>query len=136
MAQVEPMSPLHDATARILTKSLDAAALRHRVIADNLANVETPGFKARDVAFSEHLQAALESAQDEADAASAHAALEAVEPTLVLSTDGAPSMDGNTVDVDVEMTKLTENAGVYTATAQMLRARLEMLRTVINEGRR
>jgi len=88
------------------------------------------------VAFSEHLQAALESAQDEADAASAHAALEAVEPTLVLSTDGAPRMDGNTVDVDVEMTKLTENAGVYTATAQMLRARLEMLRTVINEGRR
>jgi flagellar basal-body rod protein FlgB len=129
------VSLLLDATSRILRNSLDASAWRERVIANNLANIETPNFQAQDVSFTEHLRAALKSVGD-SEGTEAYAALEAVTPTLVQATDGTPRLDGNTVDIDAEMTKLTETSGLYDAVARMLQARLEMLRLVINEGRR
>jgi flagellar basal-body rod protein FlgB len=135
MAPLEQVSPLHDTLSRVLTKSLDAASLRHRVIADNLANIETPGFQAQDVSFTERLRAALESTREQPHT-SALAAMEQVEPAVVLATDGTQRLDGATVDVDVEMTKIAENSGRYQAVAQMIQTRLEMLRIAINDGRR
>ena len=42
----------------ILSKAMDGLSVRHQVIADNIANVDTPGFKAGDVRFEEELSSA------------------------------------------------------------------------------
>ena len=44
----------------LLNKGLDAASVRNKVIADNIANVDTPGFKRREVIFEENIQKVLE----------------------------------------------------------------------------
>lgn len=72
-----------------LNSALDGLGLRQRVIADNIANIQTPGFQARRVAFEQQLAAAV---SDGTGAASAHVA-RSLEPTRE---------DGNNVNLDAE----------------------------------
>ena len=112
----------------VLERALSGADLRQRVLAANIANVNTPGFRRSDVPFQESLRAALASG-DGTKIAAAQAA-----PV----TDGAGALrsDGNNVDVDVEMARLAETQLLHGAVAGLLRERLSMLRYAINEGRR
>jgi flagellar basal-body rod protein FlgB len=48
-----------DAVSQVLASALDGVSLRQRVIADNIANVDTPGFRASSVDFESHLKAAI-----------------------------------------------------------------------------
>ncbi len=112
-----------DETSRTLMRALDAAALRHKTIATNIANVETPNYRRREVRFEEALQKALDGG----------GALP--EPQVV--EDPAPGRaDGNNVNIDQEMAELSENALRYEALVQGLAARTDQLQTVITEGRR
>ncbi|MFM8274303.1 MAG: flagellar basal body rod protein FlgB [Gemmata sp.] len=104
----------------VLPQLLDAAALRHRVIAQNVANVNTPGYRRREVAFESDLAKALAS-----PGATAH-----VKPQVVVS-DGPERVDGNTVDIDREMGDLTKNALLYQAAAQIVTSRVASLRAAI-----
>ncbi len=138
-SDINPSLWSQDVTGLVLRKALDANALRQRVIANNLANVDTPNYKAVDVSFSEQLRAALHGGSGERHGVRSLLTAEAVneiEPVTVFVNEGAGRNDGNTVNVDLEMTKLAETAGAYQTAAELLRARLEMLRTAINEGRR
>ncbi|MCL4425529.1 MAG: flagellar basal body rod protein FlgB [Firmicutes bacterium] len=123
-----------------LERGLDGAALRHRVIADNIANGETAGFKRSDVDFISTLQAALEKRGDGVD-------LRVTNPRhlqagagdffeVVTDTTTAIKKDGNNVDVEREMTLLAENALYYNAVADETARLLALLRNAINEGRR
>ena len=107
----------------VLTQMLDAAALRHRVIAQNVANVNTPGYKRREVVFETDLAKAL-AAPD--GAATAH-----VEPKIVLSEDGPERVDGNNVDIDREMNEMTKNSLLYQAAAQIIASRVASMRAAI-----
>lgn len=125
----------------ILERSLDAAALRQRVIADNIANVDTPQFKASTVEFESELRRALAS-----DAPRsvfpfrrripypATPSLPDVAPRVVPRTDTVARNDGNNVDIDYEMTALAENDLYYQSIARVLNDSFGRLRTAI-EGR-
>ena len=122
----------------LLEKGLDASSLRQKVLADNVANVDTPGFKRSDVDFSSVLSEAM-------GATAALIPLKMTSPqhlpgvsTGALSavvTDNSTTLrnDGNNVDIDKEMTNIAENGLYYNATTQAISSQLGLLRMVIEE---
>src|SRR5689334_12670281 len=113
---------------RLLLRLMSAANLRQRVIADNIANESTPGFKRHVVRFEELLGAEL-------DANSAKADFAKIEPRVDtdLATPAGP--DGNNVNLELENASMRENRLLYEAYASILEARTGMIRASITEGR-
>lgn len=101
----------------LLSNVMTAAGLRHRVIAQNIANVNTPGYRRLEVAFEAELAKALD-------------APAAARPRIV-EADGPERVDGNNVDIDAEVNALGKNALLYQAAANILTSRLASLRTAI-----
>ncbi len=118
---------LFDPTMQGLAEALTLHQRRHEVIAGNLANVETPGFRARDVDFA----SALRDAFDTAD----HAGTLRQTPAVVEDRGAPMRADGNTVDLDLQMSKLTANGMEYVTLARLLGKRIALLRQAI-EGTR
>lgn len=111
---------LFESTTRQLAyKSLDATALRSRVIAENLANVETPGYQRKEVSFEDQLQAliekklAMERTQPEHLQGGKGIDLSQIQPFVYKPKD--PTLPGeiNNVDVDMEGAKMAENSILY-----------------------
>ncbi len=127
-----------------LQRALDGSALRHRAIAENLANVDTPRYKRLEVEFATALQAALADEgrgvplerTDSRHLPGGAAALEEVRPSVWRVRETTGRADGNNVDPDAELAKLAENTLLYDSLTQVLGRRLAMLRFTINEGRR
>ncbi|HEY8347890.1 MAG TPA: flagellar basal body protein [Symbiobacteriaceae bacterium] len=115
-----------DITTRVLEQALQAATLRQNVLANNIANIGTPGFKRARVEFERHLAQAL---QKKADPTS-------VRPMVVVEQDRSAFPDGNNVDVEAEMVRLAENQIWYSALTRTLSDHFARLRTVIYDGRR
>jgi flagellar basal-body rod protein FlgB len=115
-----------DRTQIALEHALSGASLRQQLLANNLANANTPGYKRSDVDFHDALAAAI-------DGDTAETPLEdvAFQPVTDQSTG---RLDGNNVDVDVETASLSENAVEYQALVAVAHARLQMIQKVI-EGR-
>lgn len=127
----------------LLEKSLAAASVRQRVIANNIANANTPGFKKSDVIFEDLLQQALAEGTglrqvrtNEHHLSKNSLPVELVQPQVVTSTATAMRNDGNNVDVEAEMATIAQNSLYYNALAQQLSSRLNALKTVINQGGR
>lgn len=91
--------------------ALEVRAQRMGVLASNIANASTPGFKARDVDFKEALGAAEQSGGAAAVATKYRVPLQ-------------PSMDGNTVELATEQTAFAENAVQYQTTLAFLNGRI------------
>jgi flagellar basal-body rod protein FlgB len=108
---------------QLLTRLLDVAALRQNVIAENVANVNTPGYGTLGVSFEDALKETL--TQD-----SGGRPLE-VAPEIVPGTGGIERVDGNNVDIDLEMARLQKNAIYFQAYAQMLANDLAQFRSAI-----
>ncbi|MEK7475493.1 MAG: flagellar basal body rod protein FlgB [Candidatus Coatesbacteria bacterium] len=127
----------------VITNALAASRLQAEVTAHNLANVDTPGFKRTEVLFSDRLAAALRAQGGARDALSGavtdpkHIAigdvprLEDVQAGTVVRAETSLRPDGNNVDLDAEMVKLTENTVLYQSLAQIVRMQLAQLRTAI-----
>jgi len=122
-------SILFDRTMDGLAEALTLHQRRHEVLASNLANVETPGFRARDLDFQTALRAAFD--PERADPATA-----GDDVRLVTDLDAPARADGNTVDLDLQMAKLGGNGTRYLALARLLGLRIALLRTAIEEGGR
>lgn len=108
-----------------LAEALELHQQRHRVISENLANVETPGYRARDLAFHDALKAAF-SGDDGGD-------VEPAEPVVDTST--PIKMDGNSVDLDLETTRLADNAFRIVTLSRILAKRYALLNETITELR-
>jgi flagellar basal-body rod protein FlgB len=107
---------------------MSGLAARQRVIANNVANVDTPAFKASEVRFENVLaQAAARGPRGGINQASLNAA--AARETPVDTT--TLRADGNNVDVDREMELLSEANLSYSALTQVMQTRLGILRNVI-----
>ena len=128
------------AVGEALRKALEAAALRQRVIAHNLANANTPGFKRYYVTFEESLKRALRGEQELRlyQTHSWHLPGSGPEVEARVEQDRFTTMrqDGNNVDIEREMVELVMNSLNYNLAVQQLNGRLGMWRYVINEGRR
>ncbi|MCW2924451.1 MAG: flagellar basal-body rod protein FlgB [Thermoleophilia bacterium] len=122
---------LFDVTFKTLDLALGAAGKRQEVLANNLSNVNTPGYKRLDVNFDGELAKAVDAARG-GDSKS----LDSLRPGI--STDGSVEVraDGNSVDVDQEMAYLAENNIRYNALVQLTQKKLDTLKYVISDGRR
>lgn len=133
-------------TEQILQAALNGLAARQRAISDNVANVDTPGFKSTRVEFEQALKSAM--GRDDSRprvlmltgvqngvAPPAQADSE-LRPQAFVSNETTRRMDGNNVDIDQEMVKLAETNLTYNALAQLTNSRLQLLRTIVNDGRR
>ncbi len=107
-------------------KLLDATVLRHEAIASNLANLETPNYKRLDVAptFQTELRQAM-SGQNPTDIANVQPVLEA-DPNAMAS-----GRDGNTVQLESELTRLNQNFLEHTLETQLITGSLVKLRLAI-----
>lgn len=107
----------------LLSRLLDAASLRHCVIARNVANVNTPGYRRLDVSFEEEVARRLERDGD--------TNLSDLSPSVIEATGGATRPDGNNVDVDAEMGRLSKNTLLYNVYAQILASKVAAMRSAI-----
>ena len=97
----------------VLVKASDASWTRNSVISNNIANVDTPGYKRKDVQFEQYLQSAV-SGGCSLDDNIAEADLESLTGTTY--TDYATAsyrIDGNNVDIDTENAELAKNQIKY-----------------------
>lgn len=107
----------------LLSHLMDVASLRHQVIAQNIANVNTPGYHEREVTFEDALKGQL--------GKNTVAALMHAKPQVVENTGGRMRADGNNVDVDLEMGRLSDNTLLYNTYAQLLAKRISAMRSAI-----
>jgi flagellar basal-body rod protein FlgB len=135
-----PGISLEDSATRSLVTALDGLATRQRTINNNIANIDTPGFKASDVSFAKQLGQALESSSGLQMVFTNQNHITSASPSqdaeIVTRSDTSQRLDGNNVDIEKEMTYLTETILQYQTAAKMVSYRLSMLRTVISEGRK
>lgn len=122
---------LFDQTLATLQHALDVRLLRQHVLAGNVANADTPGYRAREVDFAAAMEAAARAAATGADVEEALAR----SPDVVFTVDGgSPGFDGNTVDLDQALVALGENALQYGAAARAAGKKLAILRYVASDG--
>ena len=108
-----------DAVSRILGSALDGISLRQRVTADNIANVDTPGFRASSVDFESSLRAAI--ADGSALAAPVNAS---ATPTLT-----PVGQNGNNVDLRKETLAAVQSQFQYQVLTRAASDRFDLVRT-------
>jgi flagellar basal-body rod protein FlgB len=108
---------------RILSRLMDVAVLRGQVHAGNLANQNTPGYRAQAVSFDEAFQTAL--AEDGNDAALA------VAPTVFEPRSTSMKVDGNDVSTEREVAALAQNKLLYDTYIAIYRGRRSIMQTAI-----
>ena len=114
---------------KILERQIQASNVRHGVIASNIANVDTPGYKARDVKFDEARETATIELRK---TSSSH--LDGGEGAAggKVAVDSRPSWgDGNNVELDVEVSKMTENAVFFQTAVTLLGTNIRMFKTAL-----
>jgi len=107
-------------------KTLDAVALRQEAINNNLANLETPGYKRVDLApsFEQELEKATTSNDPQQ--------ISSLAPSLAVDTKAkASSKDGNTVQLEQELMKMNQNAMTHSLETQMISNMLAKMRMAI-----
>jgi flagellar basal-body rod protein FlgB len=100
-----------------LERYLDLLSARQKLVASNIANVDTPGYQTQDIDFQSEFQNALGGAPH------------------VTEVSGLPSKnDGNNVSLDRESRLLAENAMRFSVASNLLRSQLNEVRSAIKEG--
>jgi flagellar basal-body rod protein FlgB len=126
--------------SNVLGKALDAAWLKNNVITNNLANVDTPNFRASSVDF----QSVFKDAINGASAASMkktrdkHMSIggnDGLSPIVTEDTASVMRMDGNNVDMESEQVELAENAIYYNTVLQKLGEEYSRIKYAIGEGK-
>ena len=121
---------IFDKNMDLLSKSLDLYLVRHSVITDNIANAETPFFKARKVDFEGELQRAIDTRES---GFPVERELAGVRPVVYEDAEAEVGQDRNTVDMDREMSALTKNDIKYTAATQAITRKFAILKYAIGE---
>lgn len=133
---------LFDGIFSVLGKALDLRSIKHNTIASNITNSDTPGYKAFDLVFENEIQK-ITGAKAEVGIRRTHSGHLPVQSgpvdNIEYRSENAPLFslrsDGNTVDIDKEMSKLSENSLMYNASAQILSRKFQSLKSVIKGGK-
>ncbi len=115
----------------VLDKAADASWVRNEVISNNIANVNTPGYKRKDVQFESYLMSALRG-DNSLDHRVANLRLDSLDATIY--TDNASlsyRLDGNNVDIDTESATLAENQTRYYALLDSMTQEFSRIKTVL-----
>lgn len=100
---------------------------RQAVLASNLANIDTPGFRARDVDFTERFDRMVDETGTRNEMS--------FETEAVTRDDEAPDADGNTVSLETQIARMDENTLQFRSLAELLSRRIGLLRYAANDGR-
>lgn len=123
-------------TYELLKKSLDASSLRGKVIANNIANINTKGYKKYTVSFEENLKESMDDIElKTTDSRHINDGSPFGEIKIEKDTSRSMREDGNNVDIDNEMANQAANNLMYNALISQVNSRLAMERYVIKEGR-
>lgn len=129
-----------DSTLQFHADALKLRAQRQQLLASNIANADTPGYKARDLDFRKAMQDVMAghvSGAPLARTASGHLAplqgqgAGGSTPPALYRAAVQPSLDGNTVDMDVERAQFADNAIHYEANLMFLNSQLKSLLSAI-----
>lgn len=131
-----------DRTPKLLKKTLDFYLKRNSLIASNISNIDTPGYKATDIKFKDQLRTAIgagnqiqmKATQEKHFTADINR-LDKIKPQILQESDPARP-DGNNVNIEKEMFKLVETQLMYNTTVQAMLKRGSILRYAVEEGRR
>lgn len=127
----------------LMEQALSARAMRQDMIASNIANIDTPFYKARDVDFetaliqtaremySKETTKTLEMAKTNSGHLEAHNELDSSKSTLFLRDGHMARNDANTVDLDVETTEMSKNNIMFNALTAALRRNSTIFKSVI-----
>jgi flagellar basal-body rod protein FlgB len=108
-----------DSITDSLERYMDLLSARQKVVASNIANADTPGFKTRDLDFQSEFQSAISSSSPRSGEVS-----------------GLPAKnDGNNVDLDREARLLAENAMRFNLASSLMRTQIRMVKEAIQEGK-
>ena len=109
---------------QILVRLMSSASLRARVLSENVANKNVPGYQRRVVTFEDELRARVAAGRD----------IRELEPRIEVDTQTPASPDGNNVNLELETNGLRENWVAYEIYAAMLQSRNSVLQTAITGG--
>ncbi len=134
-----------DNTLSRLERALDVRLVRQNVLGANVANVDTPGFRPKDVDFTATMAAIDGAAKNDGGVTqpsqptagpveSQSQGISAKDLPIVDVPAGGASFDGNTVDLDRTMVAMAENALQYGASARAAGKKLAILRYVVSDG--
>jgi flagellar basal-body rod protein FlgB len=124
-----------------LQRGLNASYLRNEVISNNIANVDTPGYKASHVRFEDLVAEAVGQEEDSLPMdvtdenhipMAGSTAIDAIEPEIVKDDTTTTRLDGNNVNIDNEMVELAKNSINYYATVSKINSEFRKLNTAIS----
>jgi flagellar basal-body rod protein FlgB len=107
-----------DRVAGDLEKYMDLLAARQKLVASNIANADTPGYRTQDIDFQTEFRNAITG------------------PLQVINVEGLPMKnDGNNVSLDREARLLAENALRFQLATNLLRSQIQTVKSAIDEGK-
>jgi flagellar basal-body rod protein FlgB len=115
---VPPEKGMLDRLAGQLERYMDLLSARQRLVASNIANADTPGYRAQDIDFQFELRNAI-----------------GKEPRVLDAPGLAAKNDGNNVSLDREARLLAENALRFQMASNLLRSQIRQVRSAIEEGK-
>ena len=136
-----PIQSLFDETMATLQKSLNAGSLRHKVLTSNIANIDTPNYKAFEVVMEDARKHNVRANRpiklvrtQPHHLSGRHSSSSPIKIKTVDSSGNNFRADGNTVDLDRTMGKLAENTLLYRTAAQIIKKKFQGLKNAIQGG--
>ncbi|UCZ51730.1 flagellar basal body rod protein FlgB [Bacillus shivajii] len=133
------MNIIDNSTNSLLHKGLSASMTRQKTIAQNIANVDTPNYKAKKTVFSHELERAsnakLQAHRTDARHIGFGRNASGEAANVVQRNNTMYNHNGNNVDIDQEMAEHAQNQIYYNALIDRMNGRFNSIRTVLGQGR-
>ncbi len=145
-----PVEGLFSTTIEVLSRSVDLRTRNQNLIASNLANAETPGYTPKKLEFEGQLQAAVKKKSGRGSRGGDSGSvthpghiplrggaeqLSQVKGRIVETPAATPGRDGNSVELENEMSRMMQNQVLFNASVQLLSKKFEGLRSALREGK-
>lgn len=146
-----PIDGLFNTTIDLLGKNIDLRTRNQNLISSNLANAETPGYTPKSLEFEQELQSAVKKSSSRKSQSTVAGALtnpahiplrggsgeriSQVNGRVVETPAKTPGRDGNSVELENEMSKMMQNQVLFNASVQLLARQFAELRTALREGK-
>lgn len=133
---------INDKTLQALASGLKFREMRQEIISSNVANAETPDYKAKRLKFESALQRALDvdghmgmNATDSKHFDVGSGGFDNLEPEIIEDPNGVVNESGNTVNREDEMAQMAQNKIMYDALVQLMNKKLALKKYIINSER-
>lgn len=124
---------INSLTSGLVMRALDAAALRHAALAQNIANASTPGYRPVRISFEDQLALSRSELLARGDESGGWRALDSVQPRV--EPEPVTATGGDKIRLDAEVAKMMQNAVYYQSLLAALSKNGSILRIAVREGR-